>query len=35
VIVDGATIFSKHASGRFPEHTEIIEALRHRQRESG
>jgi selT/selW/selH-like putative selenoprotein len=27
VIVDGRTIFSKHASHRFPEHREIIRAL--------
>jgi hypothetical protein len=28
VAVDGRTIFSKHASHRFPEDHEIIEALR-------
>jgi len=30
VVVDGATIFSKHATGRFPENAEIVEALRAR-----
>jgi selT/selW/selH-like putative selenoprotein len=28
VIVDGRTIFSKHVSHRFPEHDEIIRAIR-------
>jgi selT/selW/selH-like putative selenoprotein len=28
VVVDGRTIFSKHATHRFPEHAEIIRALR-------
>ena len=28
VIVDGQTIFSKHEVGRFPEHEEILGALR-------
>jgi len=28
VVADGRTIFSKHAEHRFPEHEEIIEALK-------
>ncbi|MBB84632.1 MAG: hypothetical protein CL931_12550 [Deltaproteobacteria bacterium] len=28
VAVDGDTIFSKHASGRYPEPGEILDALR-------
>jgi selT/selW/selH-like putative selenoprotein len=28
VVVDGKTIFSKHAEHRFPEHGEIIAALK-------
>jgi len=30
VAADGAMIFSKHERGRFPENTEIVEALRGR-----
>lgn len=30
VAVDGDLVFSKYAAGRFPEHGEIIEALRSR-----
>ena len=28
VVANGNLIFSKHASGRFPEEDEIVEALR-------
>jgi hypothetical protein len=28
VVADGRTIFSKHSSHRFPDHDEIIRALR-------
>jgi len=28
VLVDGKVIFSKHATGRFPDHAEIVEAIR-------
>ncbi|MCY4662975.1 MAG: Rdx family protein [Acidobacteria bacterium] len=28
VVVDGATVFSKHAEQRFPEPGEIVDALR-------
>jgi selT/selW/selH-like putative selenoprotein len=28
VVVDGRTIFSKHSSHRFPDHEEIIRALK-------
>lgn len=28
VVVDGKTIFSKASAGRFPEDTEILEAIR-------
>jgi predicted Rdx family selenoprotein len=28
VAVDGEIVFSKHAAGRFPEHNEIVRALR-------
>jgi len=30
VAVDGEVIFSKHRSGRFPAHSEIVELLRDR-----
>jgi selT/selW/selH-like putative selenoprotein len=30
VVADGAMIFSKHQEGRFPEHQEIVQALRKR-----
>jgi len=26
-VVDERLIFSKHAAGRFPEHTEVLEAM--------
>jgi len=28
VVADGALVFSKHETGRFPSHAEIIAALR-------
>jgi len=28
VIVDGTTVFSKHAAGRFPEDTTLLEVIR-------
>jgi selT/selW/selH-like putative selenoprotein len=28
VLVDGKLMFSKHAAGRFPETTEIVDAIR-------
>ena len=28
VVADGRLVFSKHATGRFPEEQEIVEALR-------
>jgi len=28
VVADGKMIFSKHSAGRFPEHAEVMEALR-------
>jgi len=28
VVADGKLVFSKHATGRFPEEREIVEALR-------
>ena len=28
VVCDGALVFSKHASGRFPEEDEVLAALR-------
>jgi selenoprotein W-related protein len=28
VLVDGKLIFSKHATGRFPDHAEIVAAIR-------
>jgi len=31
VVVDDDLIFSKHKTGRFPEHDEIISALQERQ----
>jgi selenoprotein W-related protein len=30
VAADGAMVFSKHETGRFPEHDEVIDALRAR-----
>jgi selT/selW/selH-like putative selenoprotein len=30
VVADGTMIFSKHQEGRFPEHEEIVQALRRR-----
>ncbi|RMG35509.1 MAG: SelT/SelW/SelH family protein [Planctomycetota bacterium] len=32
VEVDGERVFSKHATGRFPEHEEILRLLRERSR---
>jgi selT/selW/selH-like putative selenoprotein len=31
VLADGRPVFSKHVSHRFPEHDEIIEALKSRR----
>ena len=28
VVADGKTVFSKHETGRFPDHDEILDALR-------
>ena len=28
VVADGTTVFSKHETGRFPDHEEVIAALR-------
>ena len=28
VVVDGQLIYSKHRTGRFPENTEVLQALR-------
>lgn len=28
VVADGELVFSKHQTGRFPEHDEVIEAIR-------
>jgi selT/selW/selH-like putative selenoprotein len=28
VVADGALIFSKHRTGRFPENAEVLQALR-------
>ena len=28
VTVDGALVYSKHATGRFPENAEVLQALR-------
>ena len=28
VAADGRVVFSKHSSGRFPEHAEIVQTLR-------
>ena len=28
VVVDGTMVFSKHETGRFPDHDEVIDALR-------
>ena len=31
VVADGDVVFSKYDAGRFPDHPEVIEALRNRR----